>query len=166
MSNQWISVKDRLPNDNESYLVCDLVTGEFLPDRGFMEDGVWHISGDPEFQVTHWMPFPPPPTSVGSQRPAAWVVKHGGLFMFVSQVEGVAETQCREGMVVVPLYEHAPPPPDRPVGLGFEDMRLTDAERGAITEALVANEQDVKLFGGEAAKADAAALRGLLERLG
>jgi Protein of unknown function (DUF551) len=36
MSNQWISVKDRLPDDNESYLVCD-------------------------FQVMHWMPFPPPP---------------------------------------------------------------------------------------------------------
>lgn len=61
MRNQWISVKDRLPDDNESYLVCDLVTGEYLPDRGFLEDGVWHISGDPEFKVTHWMPFPPPP---------------------------------------------------------------------------------------------------------
>jgi hypothetical protein len=60
-SAKWISVKDRLPDDNESYLVCDLVTGEYLPDRGFLEDGVWHISGDPEFQVTHWMPFPPPP---------------------------------------------------------------------------------------------------------
>ena len=103
---------------------------------------------------------------LGSQRPAAWVVKHGGLFMFVSQVEGVAETQCRDGMVVVPLYEHAPPPPDRPVELGFDDMRLTEAERGAITEAMVANEQDVELFGDEAARADAAALRGLLERLG
>jgi hypothetical protein len=60
-STNWISVKDRLPEDDESYLVCDLVTGEYLPDRGFIEDGVWHIFGDPEFQVTHWMPFPPPP---------------------------------------------------------------------------------------------------------
>lgn len=61
MESKWISVKDRLPDDNESYLVCDLVTGEYLPDRGFFEDGEWHIFGDPEFQVTHWMPFPPPP---------------------------------------------------------------------------------------------------------
>jgi hypothetical protein len=92
---------------------------------------------------------------LGSQRPAAWVVKHGGLFMFVSQVEGVAETQCREGMVVVPLYEHAPPPPDRPVGLGFDDMRLTDEERDAIGEAI--------RLGGHWGWSET--LRGLLERL-
>jgi len=43
-------------------------------------------------------------------------------------------------------------------------LRLTARERAAITEAIVGNEQDVALFGDKAAKADAKALRGLLER--
>jgi hypothetical protein len=106
--------------------------------------------------------------SRGSQRPAAWVVKHGGLFMFVSQVEGVAETQCREGMVVVPLYEHAPPPPDRPVGLGFDDMRLTDDERALIYRLAEEREDGhPRAWTNRALTSDdRATLRGLLERLG
>jgi len=104
---------------------------------------------------------------LGSQRPSAWVVKHGGLFMFVSQVEGVAETQCREGMVVVPLYEHAPPPPDRPVGLGFDDMRLNDDER-ALIHRLAEEREDghPRAWTNRALTSDdRATLRRLLERL-
>lgn len=47
-----------------------------------------------------------------------------------------------------------------------ERLRLTAPERAAIREALAANEQDEQLFGDRAAKADAKALRGMLERHG
>ncbi len=63
MSEQrWIPVTDRLPEENgEFYLVCDMKTAGYLPDRGMYEDGEWTVQNDPLFVVTHWMPLPEPP---------------------------------------------------------------------------------------------------------
>jgi hypothetical protein len=67
--------------------------------------------------------------------------------------ESVKE-EVKDGERLAPLYTH-PVPPDRPVGLGFDDMRLTDDEREAI-EVCAAHWQTAP-----ASKI----LRGLLERL-
>lgn len=52
---EWVSVKDKLPNDNERYLTCDedgfIAVFYFFPfDRTFAND-----------DVTYWMPLPEPP---------------------------------------------------------------------------------------------------------
>jgi len=62
MRQEWIAVSERLPEDNGTfYLVCDMKTANYLPDRGIYEDGKWHVQGDKAFVVTHWMPLPEPP---------------------------------------------------------------------------------------------------------
>jgi hypothetical protein len=60
-NRMWISVAESLPGHDDFVLVCDMETSGYLPDRGVYEDGKWHVSGDPEFVVTHWMEIPPPP---------------------------------------------------------------------------------------------------------
>jgi hypothetical protein len=58
----WISVKDRLPEEDDDYLVY----GE--DHRGFIFTGCdWFVVdckdwwNNPHGQVTHWMPLPEPP---------------------------------------------------------------------------------------------------------
>ena len=60
-NRMWIPVSESLPGHDDFVLVCDMETSGYLPDRGIYEDGEWHVSGDPEFVVTHWMELPPPP---------------------------------------------------------------------------------------------------------
>lgn len=59
-SNGWISVKDRLPEPSDSYL---LVTQKYREQRQVeyakFENGSWRASGIGI--VTHWMPLPEPP---------------------------------------------------------------------------------------------------------
>ena len=55
---EWISVKDRLPDCADTVLAVDL--------DGTMSTayyvGYWHGGGDlDEYSVTHWMPLPEPP---------------------------------------------------------------------------------------------------------
>ena len=71
---EWISVKDRLP-DNKEY---DWVLAQVVEDNGFMhiptvmeyrqsrndwfeETYGWLSEHNGAFTVTHWMPLPPPP---------------------------------------------------------------------------------------------------------
>ena len=61
---KWISVEDRLPNEDGYYLCC--IKSSLFPnriyidilecDKGSFEEG--HIYTD---TVTHWMPLPEPP---------------------------------------------------------------------------------------------------------
>ena len=90
----------------------------------------------------------------GSQ-PVAWAALNGdGDIAWIGYTEeGAADGAC--GRTIVPLYTH-PVPPDRPVGLGFDDLRLTDEER-AVIEVCATHWQTAP-----ASKI----LRGLLERLG
>lgn len=69
--SEWISVKDRLPNENECVLV--IVSGK--PSENITLDGAyelaeydpvegWILEMWPEWGsavVTHWMPLPQPP---------------------------------------------------------------------------------------------------------
>ena len=100
----------------------------------------------------------PPSVASGGSRPVAWAaLDEDGQVAWI----GYTEEGAKDGAAwrtVVPLYTH-PVPPDRPVGLGFDDMRLTDAEREAI--AWFAEYGDLQ---SEARRAES--LKGLLERLG
>ena len=71
----------------------------------------------------------PSPASAGSQ-PVAWAVVGRRVRVMGVSKESVEE-EVKEGERLAPLYTH-PVPPDRPVGLGFDDMRLTDDERALI----------------------------------
>ena len=69
MQNEWISVKDRLPDRKEHDWV--LIVGEFLeggyfvPHIAELRNGIWYVDCyDEPFEtlcgvkVTHWMPIP------------------------------------------------------------------------------------------------------------
>ena len=57
---EWISVKDRLPEDQEEVLVCTRSkNGVRNIDKGYMAIDRFIHRGRAE--VTHWMPLPQPP---------------------------------------------------------------------------------------------------------
>lgn len=60
----WISVDDRLPNENERVLVScfdGICTGKLLSDQ-WQCDPIGSYAGDGcIFGITHWMPLPNPP---------------------------------------------------------------------------------------------------------
>lgn len=59
---EWISVKDRLPENVKEGLLIALRWGEV--DIGWCEDGRWSSQFVNEYEdgeVTHWMPLPRPP---------------------------------------------------------------------------------------------------------
>ena len=67
MANEWISVKDRLPKENER-VIASCRDGVF---EAFVNQwGRWQRGGiNMDFwygEVTHWMPFPEPPKKEGA----------------------------------------------------------------------------------------------------
>ena len=62
MVQEWISVKDRLPESGKEGVLIGLRWGEV--DIGWCEDGRWDSEFVNEYEdgeVTHWMPLPQPP---------------------------------------------------------------------------------------------------------
>lgn len=60
--NEWISVKDRLPECFEPVLVCREKNGAPHVEQGFKDVGDWwKVYGTRTKYVTHWMPLPEPP---------------------------------------------------------------------------------------------------------
>ena len=55
---EWISVKDRLPDCYDLYLVY---TTSHDITSAVLEDGVWFDMAYDEVEATHWMPMPAPP---------------------------------------------------------------------------------------------------------
>lgn len=60
---QWISVKDRLPEDNSDVLAYmqNSIESRIFPacyHKGWWEDCIWNTRC---LSVTHWMPLPEPP---------------------------------------------------------------------------------------------------------
>ena len=57
--HEWISVKDRLPEDDEVVIICTdknfVYAGELIGDTWFLDNDSWTAT------VTHWMPTPKPP---------------------------------------------------------------------------------------------------------
>ena len=57
----WVSVKDRMPEENVPVLVWELQGFAYVD---IYKDGAWRI-GTPELaKLTHWMPIPEPPKEV------------------------------------------------------------------------------------------------------
>ena len=57
--NNWISVKDRLPERFERVLVC---RENRKVEQGFRDVGDWwKVYGTRTKHITHWMPMPEPP---------------------------------------------------------------------------------------------------------
>ena len=56
---EWISVKDRLPEDDEIVIICTdenfIYAGELVGDTWFLDNDSWTAT------VTHWMPLSEPP---------------------------------------------------------------------------------------------------------
>ena len=56
---EWISVNDRLPDDDEVVIICTdknfVYAGELIGDTWFLDNDSWTAT------VTHWMPLPQPP---------------------------------------------------------------------------------------------------------
>lgn len=77
--SKWISVSDRLPENNEQVIILDTNTKDFsgyaknkycCPDEvsgALFFDGIFYSNGpdfdypDVFYYVTHWMPLPEPP---------------------------------------------------------------------------------------------------------
>lgn len=61
---KWISVKDRLPADNEVVLFCDGIyvyrgtRSWYDPGYRWFPDGYWNYLDE---AITYWMPLPSPP---------------------------------------------------------------------------------------------------------
>lgn len=59
---QWISVKDRLPEDDGKYLCCTrsgaIVVVKY---HHFRDTGRWRTYESVAQSITHWMPLPEPP---------------------------------------------------------------------------------------------------------
>jgi hypothetical protein len=69
--SEWVSVKDRLPDDDSEYLISmyhrfmiggiyKKYTGRFVA-KYYAEYKEWRIMNDVCTSVTHWMPLPTPP---------------------------------------------------------------------------------------------------------
>ena len=56
---EWISVDDRLPGDEETVIICTnknfVYAGELIGDTWFLDNDSWTAT------VTNWMPLPQPP---------------------------------------------------------------------------------------------------------
>ena len=56
---EWISVKDRLPEKDEIVIICTddnfIYAGELVGDTWFLDNDSWTAT------VTYWMPIPQPP---------------------------------------------------------------------------------------------------------
>jgi len=65
--NSWISVKDRLPDDKERYLICteggriDIAYYQPTGDKFSDYEPFWQSSSCRFSFVTHWQPLPEPP---------------------------------------------------------------------------------------------------------
>lgn len=58
-AQEWISVKDMLPKNDEIVIICTdknvIYAGELIGDTWFLDNDSWTAT------VTHWMPLPQPP---------------------------------------------------------------------------------------------------------
>lgn len=64
--SEWISVKERVPDDWKRVLVC--IRHKHNPEDGYREIGILHWTKpygwsmkDNYYEITHWMPLPEPP---------------------------------------------------------------------------------------------------------
>lgn len=56
--NDWISVKDRLPEENKEYIVFVVADEEQYVTSDHWEARKWFLFDTQDAVVTHWMPLP------------------------------------------------------------------------------------------------------------
>lgn len=61
-TSEWVSVKDRLPEDDAQVLACTKHGKSF---SAHCEKGKWRVSHS--VKITHWMPLPTPPLDTTKQ---------------------------------------------------------------------------------------------------
>ena len=66
MGDNWVSVKDKLPDDMQKVLATGYNWNDPKDGRHYVAceffGGVWMGDNDEEFKyITHWMPLPEPP---------------------------------------------------------------------------------------------------------
>jgi len=59
MTQEWVSVKERLPPTDETVLVY--IDGQQFSAYLLMAPSTWYYSGTRGPAPSHWMPLPPPP---------------------------------------------------------------------------------------------------------
>lgn len=63
--SEWISVTERMPEQEGTYLVCSCEYNQMMTRCSFYHDGVWWFGNFDNYTVTHWMPLPEPPEMKG-----------------------------------------------------------------------------------------------------
>lgn len=58
---KWVSVKDRMPEENVPVLVWELQGFAYVD---VYKDGAWEVGTPNLAKFTHWMPLPEPPKEV------------------------------------------------------------------------------------------------------
>lgn len=58
---KWISVKDRLPEEEVRALVCGIWGTQEFVYCDMQKNGVWYIGAKYGAIISHWMPLPEPP---------------------------------------------------------------------------------------------------------
>ena len=66
---EWISVKERLPENGTRCLVVryDYVTDTPFVDMLWFDNSWWNRINSGDYAVTHWMPIPEPPKEGGGE---------------------------------------------------------------------------------------------------
>ena len=70
-TSAWVSVKDKLPDDEELYLICtesnfgkiNIAYYQPIGDKFSNYEPFWQGKSNRSTRVTHWMPLPEPPES-------------------------------------------------------------------------------------------------------
>ena len=62
--SDWISVKDRLPEEFVSVLAWVYDGGGYWVDTEWVVDGEWEVNDDSRHEVLFWMPIPPMPEEI------------------------------------------------------------------------------------------------------
>jgi hypothetical protein len=65
----WISVEDRLPEDDNLYIVCRTIYPHQIVFEARWKDGKWLsvVESKQLNYITHWQPLPAPPKEVDAE---------------------------------------------------------------------------------------------------
>lgn len=129
--NEWISVKDRLPESDGSYIAHSGKSGKVFTAHFWARDKIW--SGrNLNLTITHWMPMPEPPKVKGNAPMTLEELRKmdgkPAYFRFGDGTCGYAVVSCDEGRLVLygPSFEEDHTYPDE----DFINMEMDNDPHG------------------------------------